>query len=87
MLDPVGPVPRHIYNHALRAAINDATFGVAVVTVADLRQLLPAHFDLPMPGGPALAKILQTMGWQKVATSSGQAFACPKPTAALGTLN
>jgi len=84
---PSAVVPRHVYNTALRAAIFDATQGTPVITIAELRRLLPQHFDLPMPGGPALAKILQTIGWRKVTTASGPAFACPKPTAAIGTLN
>jgi len=87
MLDPARPLPRHTYNHLLRAAIIDATRGAATITIAELRLLLPEHFDLTLPGGPALAKILQTIGWRKISTASGPAFACPKPTSALGTLN
>ena len=87
MLDQAQPVPRHIYNNELRAAIDEATRGTAVVTIAELLGRLPAHFDLPMPGGPALSKILQTIGWRKITTSSGPAFACPKSTRAIGTVN
>ena len=88
MLDPArAPVPRHVYNNLLRAAIMEVTPGRATITLAGLRPLLADHFPHDLPGQPALSRILQTMGWRKIETDSGPAFACPKPTAATGTLN
>lgn len=82
------PLPRHVYNGLLRDAIAEVTPGLPVVTLERLEQLLERHFQYPLPGRPALARILQTIGWRKIAKPDGEKlFARPGTTRSIGTIN
>ena len=75
------------YLGQLRLALQDALSGYPVVSLEQVEEQLPGFFAEPLPSRVTLSKILQSMGWRKVRVGTALAFASPKPTCALGTLN